>query len=1162
MNHNNDNIDNVWGVIKDMFEQTGRFKHQIDSFNSFIEDGITEIIQNEADIIISKDDEDDIFIEPKSILEGKGVIEKRKKKITHTYTFNEPFIPYASIVKSRKQINIYPDEARLKNLHYTSPLYVDIKHVKEVDGVVTETNFHKRVMIAKIPIMVRSCRCNLSKLTKEEILSKNECDQDQGGYFIISGNEKVVIAQGRMAYNKVVVTEIKSDKTKATHEASVRSMSNETGHSVAINATIEEREIVVHIPYIKQGIKAGIIFRAMGYTKKSDFSKLIGLENKYIDYIYRDSCFIAQESGVVWDEEECNKCSFCNKQFKSGDIVYSKPVTINQPFICCDKVRCKNRKRQKIALEYIGRYSVHNISAEKKLEYAQQIIESELFPHLGVSISIEDNAIFLGYILKQLIKTKLGFRDIDSKDNYINKRVESTGILFKELFRTYYKKYINNLTTALYKRADILLQTDKIVGTITAGLKNCMATGTWGAPKSNYVKTGVSQVLSRLSYGAAISHMRRMALPVQKEGKNGDMKLIDQSQWGYICPQETPEGQTVGTVLNFSSITTISDKQPQSLIREIMEENDLIIDIEEADMDDIRDLTKVFLNGIIIGYTEDAEELVKDIRKDRRNKVIDYSIGVYYDEFDDEVNINSDEGRLLRPLFTVEDGKILANGSMSWNEMFEKGYVEYIDINESQFLNIAIFKSELTPEHHYCEIHPCLILGTSAATIPFPDHNQSPRNCYYASMCKQAMGVVVSTYQKRTDTCLHILDYPQKPLVDTEMSKILGFQDMPAGVNAIVAINTCAVNQEDSIVMNKSAIDRGLFVATTYKTISTEEKKIDTNNIKIIQLPPVNIRKKRYNYDLLDERGIVREGSKIMNRDIIIGKVYIQKNKTGEEIMKDMSVIIKSGDEGYVERVEVIKTPDNYRLVKIIIRKRRIPEIGDKFASRSAQKATIGAVVNQEDMPWTASGMYPDIIFNTHGLPSRMTISQLLEMVLGKSCCIKGEYGDATPFSTNSVDIGEKLCEELGNLGFESTGKEVMYSGVTGERIHAKIMFGPTYYQRLKHMVSDKIHARASGAVTMLTRTPMEGRSRDGGLRTGEMEVSAIAAHGCSRILKERLFDMSDSFQVDICNSCGHMSHGECCDNVNIRKINLPYGSKLLFMELMAMGIKLKMKST
>jgi DNA-directed RNA polymerase II subunit RPB2 len=1088
-------------VLSNYFKNSGFVRHQIDSFNNFISDGIERVISKEADIVINKPC-------------GQKYIIK----------FGQVNIQSPSYIEEERiSKDLFPSEARIKDLTYESPVFVDITETFE-DGDVKEVNVYKRVMIAKIPTMLKSNICNLNKCTYKERIKKGECEYDQGGYFIIKGKERVLIAQIRGIYNKSLVIQQKSND-KYKYVAEVRSMSEETGHSALVQAKIgnDNRTIVFSLPYIKEDIPVGIVFKALGYTEDEDIIKLININsdkiNKYIKIITRDSYCV---------------------------------------------------KNQEEALSYIGKYSIHSIKEEKQKDYALQVVETELFPHMGILSSIKEKVFFLADMINKLLSTHLGLRTCDDRDNYINKRVESAGILCCDLFRTLFKRYIKTTIAQLEKKKykpDILSIISRN-NSITTGLKHSFSTGNWGIQKNSYVRTGVSQVLARY-YGAALSHLRRLAIPIGKEGKNTKIRQINPSQIMFICPSETPEGQSTGIVLNLALLTNITTRIDNVLVREILENISLLKKIDDYD-GIVNNQTNIFLNGIIIGITEDPINFVNIVKSYRRSGLLNKQISVAYDTIDNEIRIFSDEGRLIRPLFTLKNNQLTLNENYSrkWNELVHNNYIEYLDNYEVEHSVIAMTSKSLTKYHHdYLEISPSMMLGVMASIIPFPDHSQSPRNCYQSSMGKQAMGIFALSHKIRTDTIVHVLDYPQKPLVSTMSSEFLGFNDMPSGINAIVAIACYSgFNQEDSLILNQSAIERGLFSTTSYRTLCYAEKR-KGNSTETICIPPLDIRKKDSNYYLLDSNGIVKKGVPVKKGDVIIGKMIVKINKSNNTEEKiDTSLTIKgTEEEGIVDRIIDCTSPNGYKLIKIVIRHQRIPEVGDKFASRAAQKGICGMVFRQEDMPFTADGIVPDIIMNPHAIPSRMTINQLMECVLGKSCSMKGKLGDATPFTSNSVNIAEILCENLSKCGFERHSLEQMYNGFTGEPIKARIYIGPTYYQRLKHMVSDKIHSRSTGHVTTLTRQPLEGRARDGGLRFGEMERDCMIAHGVSLFLKERLFYQSDPYQVVICDNCGCITSSptECkaCKNDKVSKVNLPYAAKLLILELNTMGIKTMIKS-
>ena len=1077
----------TWDILKNYFDTHGFVEHQTRSFDEYINIGIPRVLKEEPDIVVPFDD------------------------TNYRISFNNVYIPSATVLEEDRTLrHPTPAECRQRDLTYDAPIYADIIETNETTG---DSIINRRVVIGRTPIMLRSSRCNLYNCTPNERIEKGECEWDQGGYFIIRGKERVLIAQQRALYNKVLVF-LHKDK-KIEYKAEMRSMSDETGHSVSISANLlADGNITFNMPYVnnKEGITAGIVFKALGFITEKDITDLIDLN-----------------------------------------------VEETKPFIVRILRNSYHIETQEEALRYIGRFAKHVIKESERVDYARQVIEGELFPHMGVTSTIQEKGYMLGYMINKLLRTHLKHRCEDDRDNYKNKRIETAGILCYDLFRTLYKRLISTVTLKLEKKKqkpDVMSVINKENG-ITSGLKTSFSISNWGAQKNSYVRTGVSQILSRLTYGATLSHLRRIMLQIGKEAKNSKIRQINPSQIMFLCPSETPEGQSVGIVLNLSLLTQITERTPINLVKDVIENMDEIDGV-------ISGQTKIFLNGVLIGSTSTPKECVENIKELRRFDVIPRTVSVSYDPVDQEINMYSDEGRLIRPIFTTENGKLLISeeDGTDWDSLVDKNLITYVDNSEIDNAVIAFNQKELQNYRcDYCEISAAMMLGVMASIIPFPDHSQSPRNCYQSSMGKQAMGMFNLAHLLRADTIVHVLDYPQKPLVSTKPSEIMGFNNMASGINCIVAIAAyTGFNQEDSVIMNRSAIERGLFQATTYKCHTEENEKKGNHIFKKIGIPPLDKHQKEANYGKLDETGVVKVGTIVVCGDIIIGKVSVESDKNGEEKIVDCSLIIKKGCEGQVDRIYDTIKPDGYRIVKIIIRTSRTPEVGDKFASRAAQKGTMGMYFTQENMPFNSEGISPDIIINPHCIPSRMTINQLMECVLGKSCCIDGEFGDCTPFEENSTTVANEICDKLQKNGYERHGNEVLYNGLTGEKMEAAIFMGPTYYQRLKHLASDKIHARARGQVTTLTRQPREGRQRDGGLRFGEMERDCMIGHGNSRFLKERLFDQSDPYRVVICDKCGNFasSQKECraCETDMVTRINMPYSSKLVLQELNAMGIK------
>jgi DNA-directed RNA polymerase II subunit RPB2 len=676
--------------------------------------------------------------------------------------------------------------------------------------------------------------------------------------------------------------------------------------------------------------------------------------------------------------------------------------------------------------------------------------------------------------------------------------------------------------------------------TITNGLKYSLATGNWGdQKKSMQTKAGVSQVLNRYTYASTLSHLRRCNTPLGREGKIAKPRQLHNTHWGMVCPAETPEGQACGLVKNLALMATISVGSYSAPVIEFLEEWGL--ESLEENAHSTTPLTKVFVNGVWMGVHRDPANLVKTIRKLRRRDDISPEVSVVRDIREKELRIYTDAGRVCRPLFIVENNELALRhehirwlqqkhkddeaDTFTWNSLVKNGIIEYLDAEEEETVMICMTPDDLVesrlarqgintrpetdfnpsarlkamPEAHawtHCEIHPSMILGICASIIPFPDHNQSPRNTYQSAMGKQAMGIYLTNFVVRSDTMANILYYPQKPLATTRSMAYLKFRELPAGQNAIVAILCYSgYNQEDSVIMNQSSIDRGLFRSIYYRTYLDTEKKSGVQQLEEFEKPTrdTTLRMKHGSYNKLDDDGLVPPGTRVFGEDIIIGKTAPIPpdseelgQRTRSHTRRDVSTPLKSTENGIVDQVLLTTNADGQKFVKIRVRSTRIPQIGDKFASRHGQKGTIGITYCQEDMPFTAEGITPDIIINPHAIPSRMTIGHLVECLLSKLATIVGNEGDATPFTDLTVD---SVSDWLRKRGYQSRGLEIMYHGHTGRKLQAQVYLGPTYYQRLKHMVDDKIHSRARGPVQILTRQPVEGRSRDGGLRFGEMEV-------------------------------------------------------------------------
>ena len=1098
-----------FSIMEKYFDEKGPVYHQFESFEYMI----NYLLQKIVDEIPS------INIETKTI--------------KYKATFGQVYIEKAGFVDETHTFkNITPQEARLRNLTYESPVFLDInEEFWEYDEKYEKFNktdeiFQRKVFLMKIPTMVRSSKCNLYGLSMNECIEKGECSNDTGGYFIVNGKERVLVCQERLNYNQVYVFDANVEKIPYTAE--IRSMSEETGHSVLIQSkmTKDHKNITFSLPYMSKEVLSGSVFKALGFNSK-DIIKFINPstkeENKIVQRIIRES------------------------------------------------IQYRNKEE---AMKYISKTSIHKVEddEERRLIYTQQVIENELFPHMGISTPLE-KAMFLGDMLNKLIRVCIGIRPQDDRDNVSLKRIEGPGVLVSDLFRMCMKRYSDNLKKYLEKRQDIVTAMNR-TNNITSSLKHAFSTGNWTVQKNGYMRTGVSQIMSRLTYPATISHLRRVIIPIGKEGKNVKIRQIHPTQCFFIDIIESPEGKSIGIVKNLSLLANITTGCNPILVREILEkcDNFNLIDDDFFEEDNYN-MYKIYINGAMIGLTSNHHDLYDELLNYKKSCMFSNQVSFYYDEDDREVRIFCDHGRFIRPVLTVYDNELKLKKEhlhMSWTDLLENDIVRYIDSNEVEFSIIAMKPEDLVTykqtEYNYCEIHPSAMLGVCSAVIPYPEHNQSPRLVYQSSMVKQALGIYSLAFKDRFDTISHVMHYPQKPLVSTKFDKMLKYDEMLTGCNPIVAILTYGGwNQEDSVMLNKSSIDRGMFVHTCYKTLQCEENKKTNCSFERIEVPPPKSQNNSMNYSKLSENGIIKKGTPVVKGDIIIGKT-LTKVKTDEDDDKtDCSLAVANGEEGIIDGIWEGINDEGNKMVKIRIRQLRIPEVGDKIASRSSQKGVCGLLLDQEDMPFTSQGITPDVLINPHCMPSRMTMSQLIECLLGKTASMSGELGDSTAFSSASINPINKISGELKSLGYERHGNERMYCGYTGEMLEAEVFIGPTYYQRLKHLVKDKIHSRSKGNVTMMHHQPSEGRSRDGGLRTGEMERDSLISHGGAAFIQETFFDMSDVYQVNVCNKCGCIisSAKQCrvCKKDNITKTNIPYCTKLLFQELQALGVKVSISS-
>ncbi|MCX8194600.1 MAG: DNA-directed RNA polymerase subunit B [Candidatus Micrarchaeota archaeon] len=590
--------------------------------------------------------------------------------------------------------------------------------------------------------------------------------------------------------------------------------------------------------------------------------------------------------------------------------------------------------------------------------------------------------------------------------------------------------------------------------------------------------------------------------------------------------------------------------------------------------------TSVYVNGRLVGYHENGEVLLAELKNRRRQGAISQQVNFHYRKSTDELFINTDSGRARRPYIVVENGQSrltpalleqLKRGEISWSSLIKLGVIEYLDAEEEEGAYVALREEDLTPEHTHLELDPVSIFGVTVSILPYPEYNSSPRITMACAMAKQSLGTYLVNFNMRNDSRAHILYYPQQPLVQTQPYRLLGFAERAAGQNFVVAITSSyGYNIGDAVVMNKNAIDRGLGRSVFYKSYETEERRYPGGQRDTFEIPPpttTGYREERV-YRFLGEDGIISPECEVQGKDVLVGKTspprFLEEITVFgviEEKKRESSLVLKSGEEGVVDSVMLTDSLAGTKLVKVRVRSIKIPEVGDKFASRHGQKGVIGLLRPQEDMPFTADGIVPDLIINPHAIPSRMTIGHLLEMLGGKAACFKGNFVDATSFTGDREEEIRKIMKEY---GLDEYGEEVLYDGITGKPCKAKIFIGVIYYQKLHHLVSNKMHVRSRGPVQLLTHQPTEGRSREGGLRFGEMERDCLIGYGASMLLKERLLDESDKTTLLVCEKCGSIGYHDfvknrdrcpLCDDSRLEPIEMSYAFKLLLDEIESLGI-------
>ena len=1097
---------------KAFFKEKGLVRQHLDSYNKFIDHGLQEVIDETGEISI------DIPESPYKIKLGQLWMIDPQSKITG---------PYITEVDGTKH-EIYPMEARFRDLTYAAPLALEMTPV--IDGKELEPEL---VLIGDLPVMLKSKICVLSQLRPDELVRHGEDPSDFGGYFIINGSERVMVALEDLAANRILVD---VDTRGARPVYQVKIFSTTVGFRARIQLRMKlGRGVFVSMPGVPTEIPLIIVMRALGLESDKEIAEAVSPERTMQNEL-EDSFEKAMGFDTTHD-----------------------------------------------AIMYIGNRVAHGQVEEYRRQKAESILDRNFLPHIGRDIEKrKEKALFLGEMARRAIELKLGRRQSDDKDHFKNKRLKLAGPLLADMFRVVFRNLCRDIKYQLermgLKKRMLTISAAVRPGIIAERLKHALATGNWGRGR-----VGITQLLDRTNNVSTLSHLRRLQSPLSRSQPNFEARDLHPTHWGRLCPNETPEGSNCGLVKNLAMSASISvSVNPEKMKKTLYEMN--VVPIQDVNEALRLSGAKVFVGGSLVGYCMSPDELVAEVRTRRRSGKIPTEVNVasFADHGESqEIYVNCDEGRVRRPLIVVEDGTPqlkqkhidrVRSGEWTWEDLIERGIIEYIDAEEEENLLVALDQEEVEPHHTHVELASYTILGICASLIPYPEHNQSPRNSYEAAMAKQALGVNVTNFIHRVDSRSHILHHPQIPLVKTRPMDIVGYDLRPSGQNCVVAVISFeGYNMEDALVFNKASIERGLGRSTFYRIYEAECRQYLGGLKDKFTIPEPGIRGFRGEqyYRLLELDGIVGLESYTAGGDVLIGRTspprFLEEYKEFEvkgPTMRDTSVDMRPAETGVVDDIFITESGEGSKLVKVRARDQRIPELGDKFASRHGQKGVIGMIVPHEDMPFSAEGIVPDIIINPHAIPSRMTIGQFLESMAGKVAAARGNRVDGTPFVNEEPEV---LKRQLIDLGFSHTGREILYNGTTGEKFVAEIFMGVVYYQKLHHMVADKMHARARGQVQMLTRQPTEGRARGGGLRFGEMERDCLIGHGAAMLLQDRLLEESDKYLLYVCENCGYIAYYDikqrtyvcriCEEKAQISPVVVSYAFKLLLQELMSLCV-------
>ena len=1128
-------------------------RHHIDSFDQFVAQDVPAILKSNNPILLLKE------LNP-----ATGVYMYRVEIFIGGRTGEEIEIgaPTIALQKGKEVRILFPNEARLRNLTYASTVYATIRveltitlpdqpaAAAAAEPIVME---FKRMPLFQLPILLHSRNCILHGKPASFLKEAGECPQDQGGYFIVEGAEKVLITRQEQAFNTLYVQKQPNNDKVETY-GNITCLSSETRQVkvVTFNWVRATETLVVSLPYVRKPLPIFMLFRAMGIQSDEDILRLL-----YPDLQSAEAKLVVPHL--------------------IASIAEAFPFTDTYSSVQFIKAMTKGFSE----------------------EHVYDIIFNQTFIHISDKHG-GSRAHFLADCVRRFMRVHLGIDPNADRDDTRNQRALTSGHLIRMLFSNAYSNWKKAVRLAvdseyaynvdIYKGlrfANIFSEGNipklfvypgrnekgrKEGVTITAGIMTGFK-GRWvtggsgggGALGHSDEKTGALQSLSRISYLDFMSHTRRVVLNFDTGMKLTRPRQLHTSQYGFFCTNETPGGASIGITKNLSMMTMISIACDPAPVLALMLGRGWVIPCSEMRNDLMRAAVPVFLNNGIVGYTLSPFDLTDVLKRMKWSGCLPAFASISFSIRNRKVLIFMDEGRPTRPLIHLEGGvlpKEALQGAKTWRDLvlgsfpataahglstsvvidpfaetpgqlpFTKykelltphcGHIEYVDPYEQNEAFIVNFPEHLTKDASHMEVHPCTIVSVVNGMIPFANFNQSPRNQLSCSQSKQGLAMYATNFQNRYDNSANIMCYGEAPLVRTLAYDVLGEGQMPYGHNLIMAIMPFhGYNQDDGIVFNEDSFQRGMFRNINYRSYEAFEEYDKATDTRAVIANPLRIQhwtdlKPGRDYKKLDERGIIKVGELVDEETVLVGR-YMQ-DKSGK--IQDSSLTAQVWTSGRVESVVVTVNNMGMLLVKVRITQDRTPELGDKFSTRHGQKGTIGMRFRAHDLPRTADGLVPDMLVNPHCIPSRMTVAQLMEMIFGEVCYKNTMIGDATIFMSDS-SAPEAIGRVLeGQFGLEKAGNQIMYDGASGVQMPTTVFSGPVFAMRLKHMVEDKWNARAEGRREQKTRQPTGGRGAQGGLRIGEMERDALAGHGISRFLRESLMERADLSEIRLCNGCG-----------------------------------------